>query len=101
MGGQELLVSCSPVLREGAVFTPDRCSVMAPREALNRAWETWGVEGRYHFISFSLLILSLIANIYIEEWGFPGYSKEPAWQCRRRKRRGFDPWAGKIPWRRV
>ena len=26
-----------------------------------------GVEGRYHFISFSLFIISLIANIYIEE----------------------------------
>ena len=32
-------------------------------------------------------------------WGFPGGSdgKEPACQC---KRRGFDPWVGKIPWRR-
>ena len=27
-------------------------------------------------------------------------AKEPACQCRRHKRRGFDPWAGKIPWRR-
>ena len=26
--------------------------------------------------------------------------KEPACQCRRCKRRGFDPWVGKIPWRR-
>ena len=34
--------------------------------------------------------------------GFPGGSvvKESACQCRRRKRRGFDPWLGKIPWRR-
>ena len=29
-------------------------------------------------------------------------SKEPACQCRRRcKRCGFDPWVGKIPWRRA
>ena len=27
--------------------------------------------------------------------------KEPAYQCRRHKRRGFDPWVGKIPWKRV
>ena len=27
--------------------------------------------------------------------------KEPAWQCRRRKRCRFSPWAGKIPWRRA
>ena len=27
-------------------------------------------------------------------------SKESPCQCRRRKRHGFDPWVGKIPWRR-
>ena len=26
--------------------------------------------------------------------------KEPACLCRRHKRQGFDPWVGKIPWRR-
>ena len=33
---------------------------------------------------------------------FPGGAsgKEPACQCRRHKRCGFDPWVGKIPWRR-
>ena len=31
---------------------------------------------------------------------FPGGTsgKEPACQCRRHKRRGFDPWVGTIPW---
>ena len=35
--------------------------------------------------------------------GFPGggSSKEHACQCRRRKRHGFNPWVGKIPWRRA
>ena len=35
--------------------------------------------------------------------GFPvsGSGKEPACQCRRHKRDGFDPWVGKIPWRRA
>ena len=34
--------------------------------------------------------------------GFPGgiLGKEPACQCKRRKRCGFDPWVGNIPWRR-
>ena len=34
--------------------------------------------------------------------GFPRgmSSKEPTCQYRRRKRPGFDPWVGKIPWRR-
>ena len=27
--------------------------------------------------------------------------KEPACPCRRHKRYGFDPWVGKIPWRRA
>ena len=35
--------------------------------------------------------------------GFPGDTsgKEPNGQCRRCKRCGFDPWVGKIPWRRA
>ena len=35
--------------------------------------------------------------------GFPGGAsdKEPACQCRRQERRMFDPWVGKIPWRRA
>ena len=27
--------------------------------------------------------------------------KEPICQCRRHKRPGFEPWVGKIPWRRA
>ena len=35
--------------------------------------------------------------------GFPGGTrgKEPVCQCRRHKRHEFDPWVGKIPWRRT
>ena len=38
--------------------------------------------------------------------GYLGFSsgtsgQEPACQCRRHKRHGFDPWVGKIPWRRA
>ena len=35
--------------------------------------------------------------------GIPAGSrgKEPACQCRRHRRCGFEPWVGKIPWRRV
>ena len=37
-----------------------------------------------------------------EDWKFPSGAsgKEPACQCRRCKRPGFNPWVGKIPWRR-
>ena len=35
--------------------------------------------------------------------GFPcgDGGKEPACQCRRHKRCGFNPWVRKIPWRRA
>ena len=35
--------------------------------------------------------------------GFPGVAggKEPDFKCRRCKRRGFDLWVGKVPWRRA
>ena len=35
--------------------------------------------------------------------GFPGGAsgKEPTHQCRSHQRHGFDPWVGKIPWRRA
>ena len=51
--------------------------------------------------------------LYAQEWDwllghmialdFPGGTsgKEPAYQCRRLKRCGFDPWVGKIPWRKT
>ena len=36
---------------------------------------------------------------YIKTWGFLGGTsgKEPACQCRKCKRRGFDPWIGRSP----
>ena len=35
-------------------------------------------------------------------WGFLGGAggKKPACRCSRLKQRGFDPWVGKVPWRR-
>ena len=32
--------------------------------------------------------------------GLPGGTVETACQCRRHRRLGFNPWVGKIPWRR-
>ena len=47
-------------------------------------------------------ILQSIMENYLFIWGFLGGTsgKEPTYQCRRHKRLGFDPWVGKIPWRR-
>ena len=52
-----------------------------------------GIEGIY---------LNIIKAIY-DIQGFPGDTnvKEPACQCRRRKRFRFNSWVRKIPWRRA
>ena len=44
-----------------------------------------------------------VRHMYLGIYGFPGGAsdKEPTCQCRRHKRCGFDPWVGKIPWRRT
>ena len=51
---------------------------------------------------YSMLYLTF-GPFYWPSRGFPGGArdKEPACQCRRHKRCGFDPWLGKIPWRRA
>jgi len=45
-------------------------------------------------------VMALLFNM------LPGFvigtsGKEPTCPCRRCKRHGFDPWVGKIPWRRA
>ena len=49
------------------------------------------------------ILSNCIRLVRIWFWAFPGGAsgKEPACQCRRRKRWGFNPWVGKIPWRRA
>ena len=48
------------------------------------------------------LCLSLCNPMDLSPLGFPGGTsgKEHACHCRRHKGYGFDPWVGKIPWRR-
>ena len=54
------------------------------------------------YIYSIILSVQCIYTLFIVYMGFPGGAscKEPACQCRRHQRRGFNPWAGKIPWRR-
>ena len=48
-------------------------------------------------------IFRKIKSGLLNSLGFPGGAsgEEPACQCRRHKRRRFDPWVQKIPWRRT
>ena len=45
-------------------------------------------------------MIQLLYHPTLFKGGFPGGTrgKEPTCQCRRRKKRRFDPWIGKIPW---
>ena len=92
------------------------CSVVCgifPDQASSVFLPLWQVE------SLPLLLISLyrrrpldvqelsqvhksIASRFLPCRGFPGGTsgKEPADKCRRRKRLEFDPWVGKIPWRK-
>ena len=57
--------------------------------------------------SFSKAFLYVLKAVSYKDlrflMGFPGVAsgKEPACQCRKCKRCGFEPWVGKIPWRRA
>ena len=58
------------------------------------------LDGKLHEVK--TWILFIIESQYQETGGLPKWcsGKEPACQCRRQKRNGFDPCIGKIPWRR-
>ena len=65
---------------------------------------TTGLPGKSHncvFMSWDYPVL--FEGMFCSIIGFPGgvSCKEPACQCRRHKRYGFDPWVGEIPWRRA
>ena len=53
--------------------------------------------------SVSLCVLAALCAQMTFLLGFSGGTsgKEPTCQCRRHKGCGFDPWVGKIPWRRT
>ena len=57
----------------------------------------------YHLLCFKTKLLWVIKGKYRYIRGFSGGTsgKEPICQCRRLKRLGYNPWVGKIPWRRA
>ena len=57
-------------------------------------WDTFALAAPYPVLS------STAGGIYGSSQVAP-VVKKPACQCRRDKRLGFDPWVGKIPWRRA
>ena len=63
-----------------------------------------GVFSLYSQHLFDSAVKNFATNGYVDyaNMGFPAGAsgKEPTCQCRRCKRLRFDPWVGKIPWRR-
>ena len=79
---------------------------------LNFCWKVWavwfylswcvfssGVHMLKSFIALSSLLIFLPLNLHSPQIGGAS-GKESNCQCRRCKRHEFDPWIGKIPWRR-
>ena len=70
------------------------------------SWRIKPFSMQYQFLSlviFLVLKTTLTSTLSFSQWstflGVPGLTsgKQSAYQCRRP---GFDPWVGKIPWRR-
>ena len=61
------------------------------------------VHTRYCISKCLLNSPGLSGGMYMSLWGFPGGNsgEKTTNQFRRCRSHGFDPWVGKIPWRRV
>ena len=85
---------------------------LAPESFMCTTWNFAVIKKSYWFGSLILVLYPHIehkkdqkhnSGCLASRVGFPGdpSCKEPACQCRRHKRFGFNLWIGKIPWRRV
>ena len=75
--------------------------------AVTDQYATWFIWTQMPLVQFSWALWPCWTQVqylctYVYSWGCPRWlsGKEPHCQCRRHKRRGFDPWVGKIPWRK-
>ena len=70
-----------------------------PNTNLNSPNLGWLPQGCHKISYFFCCLKSLTFAVFPKQEGFPGGAsgKEPICQCRRCKRHGFDPWAGRSP----
>ena len=67
----------------------------------------WQVFADYLCVNANFEYVSFVLSFKKQSWkitkSFPGGAsdKESACQCKRLKRSGYNPWVGKIPWRRT
>ena len=81
---------------------PECCLVRAAgiiETLLSRCWRRWAPQLIWTLVPCEAPILALLQL----RWGFLGSTshKEHTCQCRRHKRREFNPRIGKIPWRKA
>ena len=103
------LILCCPLLLLPSILPSIR--VFSNESSLNECApgpEEFGQQWSWNYNLWGNTELLHIAHfnrnyIFQLELGFPGGSsgKELTCQCKRRKRCGFHPWVGKIPWRKA
>ena len=93
------------VLASALIFTADLCTNLRHVHGHGRA--------RRHLVPIlpvwfhsctnpqAFMILIFLATLQGGTSGKKQNKTKPTCPCRRRKRRRFDPWVGKIPWRRA
>ena len=81
----------------GGHGNPLQCSCL--ENPMDRgAWDHKGVHGVTKSRTQLTDYAQHIYYLWLPSWR---YGKEPACQCRRHKRLGFNPWVRKTPWRRA
>ena len=100
--GKNIGVGCHFLLQCVRVKLLSRIRVLAnPWTAAHQAPQSMGFSRQEYWSGVPLP--SPLATLEVAKLGFSGGAsgKEPACQCRRRKKCKFDSWVGKIPWRRA
>ena len=105
--------SWSPTLQADTLpfELPGGLQIKTPLDFLSCEWLNMPTFLKLSWIEFPVVynprfladILAITYHISLSIMGFPGRTsgKEPACQCKRFKRLRFNPWVGKIPWRRA
>ena len=102
-GSTKYRLNCNWVLRASESEPPSVRTRPFPWTSWPKATKLQPLAQIYVVICLSCSIFWAVCLHLMPKMGFPGSAsgKEPACQCRRHKRCQFNPWVGKIPWRRA